>query len=167
MKIFISLFGIVILFFSCAQHNSNSKKIDRAWLDSIVKHSDSTYIKPYYRTDFVTATYYLNKTDSTVCQVMKDSAGIIRQIVITKKEVRTFLGTYYKNGRLQAHLPLDEFGQYHGTGSFYYEDGHLQSTGHFDHGLKTGEWKVFDDKGKLIATDTFDKNGQIIPKQHP
>ena len=167
MKIFIAFFATPILFLSCTQHNSNSKKIDRAWLDSIIKNSDSSYIKPYYRTDFVTAFYYLNKKDSTVCQVMKDSAGIIRQIVIAKKDVRTFFGSYYKNGQLQAHLPLDEFGQYHGTGIFYYDDGSLQSSGGFTHGFKTGHWKIFDEKGKLTATDEFDKNGQIIPQHQP
>lgn len=167
MKIFIPLFGLILLCPGCAQQNSNSKKLDKTWLDSIAKNSDSSYVKPYYRTDFVTAVYYVNKKDSTVCQVMKDSAGIIRQIVMAKKDVRTFFGSYYKNGRLQADLPLDEFGQYHGTGTFYFEDGSVQSSGNFNHGLKTGPWKIFDEKGKLIATDEFDKNGQIIPQHQP
>ena len=103
---------VLIFLFSCEQ-NDNVKKLDKAWLDSIIKHSDSTYTKPYYRTDFVTATYYLNKNDSTVCQLMKDSAGNIRQVIIAKKDTRIFFGSYYKNGQLQADLPLDEFGQYH------------------------------------------------------
>lgn len=153
--------------FSCAQKTGSSKKLDKAWLDSIAKASDSSYVKPYYRTDFVTAQYYINKKDSSVCQLMKDSAGIIRQIIMTKKGVRIFFGSYYKNGRLQADLPLDEFGQYHGTGTFYYEDGSLQSSGNFNHGLKTGDWKVYDEKGKLTATDTFDKNGQLIQNPQP
>jgi antitoxin component YwqK of YwqJK toxin-antitoxin module len=98
---------------------------------------------------------------------MKDSAGIIRQIIIAKKNTRIFFGSYYKNGQLQADLPLDEFGQYHGTGIFYYENGSVQSSGSFNHGLKSGEWKVYDQKGKIMATDSFDKNGQLIPKQLP
>ena len=95
---------------------------------------------------------------------MKDSADSTRQIIIAKNNIRTFFAQYYTNGNLQADLPLDEFGQYHGTGIFYYEDGNLQSQGNFTHGIKTGPWKIYDEKGKLTATDDFDKNGQIIIK---
>lgn len=165
------LFLITITVCSCSQQKNSSlpgaKTIDRSWLDSIIKASDSSYTKPYKRTDFVTAVYYVNKKDSSVCQVMKDSADSIRQIIIAKKDVRTFFAQYYANGNLQADLPLDEFGQYHGTGTFYYENGSVQSSGIFDHGLKNGEWKVYDEKGKITTTDNFDKNGQLIPRQHP
>jgi hypothetical protein len=167
MKILLILSVLISSFFSCTRQNSNSKILAGSFIDSIIKHSDSSYEKPYYRTDFVTATYYLNKKDSTVCQIMKDSSGKIRQIIIAKKNTRLFFGSYYKNGQLQADLPLDAFGQFHGTGSFYYEDGRLQSTGYFNHGLKTGSWKVYDKKGKITATDTFDKNGQLIHPAQP
>lgn len=167
------LFPIAFLFLlvSCSQQNSHSKTVaknlNRNWLDSIIKTSDSSYSRPYKRTDFVTAVYYINNKDSTLSQIMKDSAGIIRQIVIAKKNTRTFFGTYYKNGQLQADLPLDEFGQYHGTGLFYFEDGSIQSRGNYEHGLKTGEWKIYNEKGELIATDMFDKNGQVILQHQP
>ena len=141
---------------------TSTKNMNRAWLDSIIKTSDSTYSKPYKRADFVTAVFYVNKKDSSVCQVMKDSADSIRQIIIAKNNVRTFYGQYYANGGLQAELPLDNFGQYHGTGTFYYEDGKVQSTGSYSHGLKNGEWKVYNEKGEVTATDTYDKNGQQI-----
>lgn len=153
--------------FSCTNKNGNAKILAGSFIDSIIKNSDSSYDKPYYRTDFVTASYYTNKKDSTVCQVMKDSAGIIRQIIIAKKDIRIFLGAYYKNGQLQADLPLDEFGQYHGTGKLYYQNGSLQSSGNFLHGVKTGAWKVYDEKGKETATDNFDQNGNLIPKKQP
>jgi antitoxin component YwqK of YwqJK toxin-antitoxin module len=165
MKIIIPLLCLISCF-GCSQKD-NSKKLDKNWLDSIAKASDSSYSKPYYRSDFVTAQYYINKKDSIVCQLMKDSGGNIRQIIIAKKDIRTFFGQYYTNGNLQADLPLDEFGQFHGTGIFYFENGKVQSSGTFTHGLKTGQWKVFDEKGKTIATDEYDKNGQIIPQQHP
>ena len=131
-------------------------------LDSIVKHSDSSYTKPYYRTDFVTAVYYVNKKDSSICQLMKDSAGVIRQMIVTKKGVSTFFGQFFLNGQLQAKLPLDEFGHYHGPSTYYYKDGSTQSTGDYTHGLKTGQWKNFDEKGTLLSTDTYDQNGQLI-----
>ena len=161
------MFALSLLFLSCSQKKGSSKNLATPFIDSIIKHSDSSYEKPYYRTDFVTASYYVNKKDSTVCQLMKDSAGKIRQIIITKKDVRIFFGSYYKNGQLQAHLPLDEFGQFHGIGHFYQEDGSMQSTGNYTHGFKTGEWKVYDEKGKKTNTDSYDNNGNLVPQKAP
>lgn len=156
-----------ILLFSCKQQSGNTGVLAIPFIDSVIKHSDSSYEKPYYRTDFVTATYHVNRKDSTICQLMKDSAGNIRQVIITKKDSRVFFGLFYTNGQLQANLPLDSFGQYHGTGKFYYENGKLQSTGNYTHGFKTGEWKLYDEKGGLTATDTYDVNGNILPAKAP
>lgn len=168
MKIIFFFATISVLFItSCKQQNVNDKILVTPFIDSVIKKSDSSYQKEYYRSDFVTAQYYVNKKDSTVSQLMKDSAGIIRQIIIAKKDTRIFYGSYYKNGQLQADLPLDAFGQYHGTGKFYYEDGSLQSSGSFLHGFKTGEWKVYDKKGKITATDLYDQNGNLIPQRLP
>lgn len=165
MKIIFPLVALVIFIFSCTQQDGSSKaivkKINRIWLDSIIKNSDSNYIKPYKRTDFVTASFFPNKKDSTVCQVMKDSADSIRQIIIAKNDTRTFFAQFYSNGQLQAELPLDKFGQNHGPTTFYYEDGRVQSTGDYMHGLKNGLWKNFNEKGKLLSTVRYDKNGQI------
>ena len=165
-KIFLLGAVSIVLILGCVDKSkrniTSTKNINRVWLDSIIKNSDSSYSKPYRRPDFVTAVFYVNKKDSSVCQVMKDSANSIRQIIIAKNDVRTFYGQYYPNGGLQAELPLDNFGQYHGTGTFYYEDGSVQSTGTFNHGLKNGEWKVYNEKGAVTATDTYDKNGQQI-----
>lgn len=158
---------LMFLFFSCIQQKSNAKILAGSFIDSIIKHSDSSYEKDYYRTDFVSANYYLNKKDSTLCQLIKDSAGKIRQIIISKKDTRIFFGSYYKNGQLQADLPLDAFGQYHGAGTFFYEDGNLQSTGNYNHGFKTGDWKVYDEKGKVTATDSYDDNGNLVPQKVP
>jgi len=165
-----SIFSCLVLsffLFSCKQQDSNAKILADTFIDSVIKKSDSSYEKSYYRTDFVTAKYYLNKKDSTTCQLMKDSAGKIRQIIITNKNTRIFFGSYYPNGQLQASLPLDKFGQYHGAGKFFYEDGSLQSSGNYLHGVKTGTWKVYDEKGKETATDNFDPNGNLIPPKAP
>ena len=168
MKTIQFFFFVSVLFIiGCKQQDVNAKILANSFIDSIIKISDSNYQKPYYRSDFVSAQYYTNKKDSIVCQLMKDSASSISQVIITKKNIRIFFGSYYKNGQLQANLPLDEFGQYHGTGKFYYDDGSLQSSGNYLHGFKTGQWKVYDKKGAVTATDNFDANGQLIEPQHP
>ncbi|MBL7702531.1 MAG: hypothetical protein JNM14_09785 [Ferruginibacter sp.] len=169
--IFFFVTFLILLAGSCRQKQSNvttnNKILATPFIDSVIKKSDSSYEKKYLRSDFVTAQYYSNKKDSTVCQLMKDSAGLIRQIIIADKNVRIFFGSYYTNGQLQADLPLDSFGQYHGTGKFYYEDGSLQSSGNYTHGFKTGTWKVYDKNGKETNTDNFDQNGNLIPQKMP
>jgi antitoxin component YwqK of YwqJK toxin-antitoxin module len=167
MKKIILLFAVIVSVFGCSQKSGNAKILASHFIDSVIKHSDSTYEKPYFRTDFVKAMYYVNKKDSTICQLMKDSAGSIRQVIIAKKDTRIFFGLYYKNGQLQADLPLDAFGQYHGIGKFFYEDGSLQSSGNYIHGFKTGDWKVYDKKGAVIATDSYDTNGNLLPPKMP
>jgi uncharacterized protein len=162
MKHIIIIFtALVVLIFSCTQQK-RSTKLDKEWLDSIIAKSDSSYTKPYYRTDFVTASYYINKKDSSVCQVMKDSAGLIRQIIIAKKDIRTSFGQYYPNGQLQADLPLDNYGHYHGTATYYFMNGSIQSQGNYSNGLKNGQWKNYDEKGKLVSLEEYDTNGQLV-----
>ena len=149
----------------CLQRDNNTtpdKTVNKAWLDSIITKSDSSYSKAYRRNHFDSAFYYINKKDSSVCQLMKDPSQNIRQIIIARKNVRSFFATYYANGQIQADLPLDEFGQYHGLSTYYYANGRTESTGNYKHGIKTGAWKYFDEKGRLVSTDTYDDNGQAI-----
>ncbi len=170
-KIFLLVILAAIFVFGCVDKSkkniTSTKNINRAWLDSVIKQSDSSYSKPYKRTDFVTTVFYFNKKDSSVCQLMKDSADSIRQIIIAKKDVRTFFAQYFPNGNLQADLPLDAFGQFHGKGIFYNEDGSIQSSGNYVHGLKNGTWTVYDEKGKITATDAYDSNGNLMPQKQP
>lgn len=166
MKFISSVLLLVMVAGACTEPTgkaaANIKKVDTVWLDSIIKASDSTYERPYKRTDFVTAIVYINQKDSTVCQVMKDSANSIRQIILAVKNVRTHFSQYYSNGQLQAELPLDAFGQYHGTAISYYEDGRVRDSGNYTHGFKSGVWKNFDRESKLISADEFDASGQLI-----
>lgn len=162
MKISFFFAVMCCLYFGCASEKKHADKLDKAWLDAIIKQSDTTYTKPYFRTDFVTATYYVNHKDSSTCQVMKDSAGIIRQVIIETKNIRTFFGQYYNNGQLQAWLPLDEFGQYHGEAMLYFPNGSKKSEGAYAHGLKIGSWNNFDEKGSLLSKEEYDNNGGLI-----
>lgn len=162
MRKYFVLLLIAVFLISCSSSNKDLKPGSKEWLNDLIKKSDTTYQKPYFRRDFVTAYYYENRKDSMVCQVMKDSAGVTRQLLVTQKGVRSFYAQYYANGQLQADLPLDTGGQFDGPVTNYYENGEVESKGAYTHGLKTGEWKSYDSTGKLIATDTFDEKGQVI-----
>ncbi len=156
------LLATATLIFSCSIPKKHSTKLDKDWLNSIIEKSDSSYSKPYYRTDFVTATYYINKKDSSVCQIMKDSASLIRQIMITKNEIRTFFGQYYSNGQLQAELPLDNFGHYHGSATYFTKTGTILNKGNYTNGFKSGKWDNYDENGKPISQEEYDSNGQLL-----
>ena len=168
MKSILFFITACVFFYSCSQQNAASttaakKTLDHHWLDSVIKqHSDSTYSKPYKRTDFVTAYWYINKKDTSVCQVMKDSADTVRQVIIAKKNVRIFFAQYFANGQLQATFPLDQFGQYHGATTTYFKNGNIESTGNYLHGLKTGNWKNYNEKAVLVTTDEYNNDGQVV-----
>lgn len=155
MKTVTSIIAAALVFSSC-NNNSIVKGYDKNWLDSIAKSSDTSYTKPYFRTDFVTATYYINNHDSTVCQVMKDSFQTVRQIILTQKGIRKYYQRFFKNGRPEATFSLDQNGQVHGPVINYYEKGTIESQGNYLHGVKTGIWESFDSSGKRISTEKFD-----------
>jgi len=172
MKQFVILLSVAFVFFSCSQKTSENKVpahvplsiAVQGMLDSIIKTSDTTYTKPYKRTDFVWATYYADTVNKTVCQIMKDSSLQIRQIIVSKKNVRTFFAQYYSNGQIIDSLPLDELGQYHGASVSYYESGQKKNDGSYSHGFRTGKWNNYDESGKLVSTDEYDANGARVNK---
>ena len=160
------VFILIIFCFGCSRHKPvvpEIIKVDKQWLDSIKRKSDTSWVKPYRNNEFVTAEYYIDKKDSIVTQLMKDTGGTIRQINIARYDlVRLFFGEYYANGQLKASLPLDSMGKNDGWGKFYYENGQVKSEGLFRHGLFSGTWKNYDEKGRSTTTDEYDANGQLI-----
>lgn len=155
--LFLSLCAV---FFSCANPDKSQwlKRVDPAIMDSLAKHSDSTWSKNYNRSDFVTARYYRNQKDSSLTQIMTDSANGIRQVITTVRGVRTFYAGYYPNGQLMADYKLDNYGKYHGDVTTYYENGLVKSTGKYSHGSYDGVWKEYDINGKVSNVVTYRTN---------
>ena len=153
----------VFIFLSCRNNNVCSRlTVDDNLLDSVKKKSDTSYTKRYRNKEFAVAEYYINRKDTTVCQLMKDTTNQIRQIIIAKKDVKLYTAEYYSNGQLKAHLPLDEAGRVSGEGEFYFENGCVRSKGSFHHGLYYGEWKNYNETGETASRDEYDSNGQLI-----
>ena len=132
-------------------------------LDSTARNSDSFYVKSYKRPDFVTAEYYVFRKDSALTQVMRDSAKQIRQVISTRKNIRTYFAQYYENGQIMATLSFDTNGQNHGPAIYYYSNGSIKSSGNYNHGLSTGTWQEFDDAG-VVTKLKYDTNGVRIPQ---
>lgn len=143
-------------------------RVNYNFLDSVMKASDTSYSKKYGTTRFNKAFYFVNTNDSTLCQVMKDTADSVRQVIITTKHIRSYYAEYYPNGQLIAKLPLDSMGQYDGAALYYYQDGQVESAGEYKRGFKTGDWKNYNEQGMLVNTGKYDTNGQVyqtIPAQ--
>ncbi|MEO6670284.1 MAG: hypothetical protein ABIN36_12455 [Ferruginibacter sp.] len=167
MKIIIVLFVWIniLLLFGCentAPVSKHRSTVDMKMLDSIRKNSDSTYSELYGRNDFVTAEYFISKKDSTTTQVMSDSSKIIRQVIIAKNKRRIYFTQFYANGQLMFKNHLDDYGQFNGESSSFYESGRLKRTGIYKNGFYHGNWKNYDENGKYISTDEYDGNGQEV-----
>lgn len=162
------LFFLMFVFFSCTQKHRVETFItfDRAFLDSIKAKSDTGFIKHYRNTDFVTAEYFVNRKDSTVCQLMKDSAGHIRQILVAAKKTKLFGAEYYKNGQLVAFLPLSADGKYNGAATYYYESGIIKSKGSYLDGFHVGRWNNYSGEGNLISTELYNGNGVLVKTEN-
>ncbi|HMU45517.1 MAG TPA: hypothetical protein PKC72_04065 [Chitinophagaceae bacterium] len=139
-----------------------NNKLNNSWLEKIIRNSDSTHTKPYFRREFVTASYYINKKDSTLCQVMRDSSEKVRQVIITKNDIRTFFSQYYPNGQAVFINHLKEDGKFEGDAVNYYLNGKVKSKGEYHDGLYSGVWEYYDENGRLIRKEEYDSNGQRI-----
>ena len=157
---------VLLLLLSCRQpQNAGFRKlatVDLELFDSLKKESDSIYSRPYLASGFSQAEYIINKKDSCITQVMKDSSGKIRQVIISKNRIRIYTAQYYANGQLKGSYALDKFGQYHNAAEEYFENGFVRESGFYTSGLRTGIWKVYDSSGLCIFSKKYDKNGQVI-----
>ncbi len=164
MKLLIIIANGIFLFGCASKDNASHKlvSVNHQWLDSIRQSGDTSYVKKYGTLKFANAEYFINRKDAIICQVMKDSSDSVRQIIITKNSRRNYFAEYYPNGQLIAQLPLDSFGQYHGSSKYYYQNGIIESVGDYKNGLKTGIWNNYDASGKLNSISEYDANGRVI-----
>lgn len=164
--IIIIVISILLVAAGCKEKSNKQpfagNKLNKSWLQDIISDSDSSYSKRYFRRDFATASYYINKSNSTLTQVMRDSLQQVRQVIMEKKEVRTFYAQFYPNGQVVAIVSLDAQGQYDGEATVFYPDGQVKSKGRYLHGLYNGVWETYNEQGRLILKEEFGNNGQLL-----
>lgn len=160
MKYFLSA---LIILASCSSKRTVTKiTFDQHLLDSVKRKADTSYSKRYRTEEFTTADYYVNRKDTSVCQVMKDDSGRVRQVIMARKAIRLYTAEYFSNGQLKAKLNFDSLGRLSGPCVYYYESGMVKSEGGFQAGIYTGEWKNYKENGKLERKDQFDSSGALI-----
>ena len=157
---------VLLLATACKQDDDqqafSGNKLNKAWLHRLIARSDSSYTKPYFRRDFATASYYINKKDSTLAQVMRDSSDRVRQVIIETKGVRSFSAQFYPTGYAVAMAGLDSRGQLHGKATVLYPDGRVKSSGQYENGFHSGVWKTYDENGKLVLEEEYGTQGQTL-----
>jgi len=136
--------------------------VSKAMLDSVKQKADTSFSKKYRTEEFAQADYYVNRRDSTYCQIMKDTGGTIRQVIMAKKDIRFFTAEYFDNGQLKAKLPFDGNGKFDGQAEYYFENGCVRSSGSFVHGFFHGDWKNYNENGNLISIDSYNESGELI-----
>lgn len=164
MKLLLIVF-ICLFISSCASNEKKTQQpltgVNYHLLDSIKGLADTTYAKKYGTIKFANAVYFINRKDSTVCQVMKDTADSIRQIIVTQKGKRSYFEEYYPNGQQVAFFQFDSLGQYNDSAKYFYENGLLESAGQYKNGFKTGSWLNYNAQGMLISTNEYDSNDYV------
>ncbi|HCS20811.1 MAG TPA: hypothetical protein DIW47_09670 [Bacteroidetes bacterium] len=75
---------------------------------------------------------------------------------------------YYQNGNLEEEIDFTDYINYQGqvTKKEYFESGKIRSELHWKDGLKDGEWKEYDESGKLIKTLIYKRDKLKKTKTH-
>lgn len=124
-------------------------KLDSGLVQDIMATSDKPMVDTPRRKDFYYIEHYLNKSDSTVSRILKDSLGHIVGINQTRKGIRLFVAEYYPNGQIKGKLTIDGKGNFNVPVTYYYQDGRIRSVGNFGDMVPVGIWKDYDSNGYL------------------
>lgn len=96
-------------------------------------------------------------------EVITDKSKAKYYRLTTEENGLYHLKDYYLNGVIQMdgfsknNDPNDEI--YEGKVSWYYEDGKLYQTANYKDGVLTGEFKSYDQMGRLLSNYTYDEKG--------
>ncbi len=126
-------------------------RLDKERVSEIISAGDLQTVDTLKRSDFYYREVYKDKTDETITTIWLDSLRNIVGVNQKKKNgVFIFVGEYYSNGQIRGTVPLNSEGNVTGPVVYYYEDGKVSRSGYLKNGIKVGEWKNFDESGKLI-----------------
>jgi hypothetical protein len=146
----------LILFIACdspSRSRIEIYKIDSIRLKHVWEADHSPTIDTLRRSDFYTKERYINKRDSIVTVLLKDSIRHIVGIRQTKNDINIFVCEYYPNGQAKGKINLTDSGTSAGLATYYYEDGRIRAQGNLKDGIEVGTWKEYDNQGVPIKTD--------------
>jgi hypothetical protein len=157
--------GLLLMLVHCKQSQRSVIeviKFDNQIIVDLQKGSDTTYTEYTGQYESYLAEYYVNRSDSVITKILKDSFENVVGLHVSKNDHLLVVAEYHRNGQLKGKLPEKIKGKYNGQARYYFEDGRVRAEGQFHNGLWSGEWKNYDEKGHLVSIDDFGA-GNINP----
>lgn len=68
---------------------------------------------------------------------------------------------FYDNGQRIFRLNIGADGRAEGPARFYFSNGRVREDGRFSEGLRKGIWRLYNEQGKLIRTQEYDRYGRL------
>ena len=156
MRSFYCALMITLIISSCGENNNTEKKsVDLALIDSLKKTADTSFYKELLTEDFAAASYYGNRKDSVLMQIMKGSDSSIKQIIVTKNDRRIYYAQFYDNGQQKALYNFDGYGTNDGASSEFHENGQVKEMGIYNAGYRIGEWTFYDSLGNEVEKKKY------------
>ncbi|HEY4334520.1 MAG TPA: hypothetical protein VGM89_01445 [Puia sp.] len=147
---FLLIVGIAAM--SCHKAGPDFKfgKLDTNMLNKVISRSeliDRTVLRPDH------LRIYLNRSNGIKTYITRNDSGWIEMIEQTRKEISLFESEYYSNGQQTGDFPRGSNGMLTGPATYYYRDGKISCTGKWKDWGQVGEWKYYDENGKLTKTE--------------
>lgn len=124
-------------------------RLDIAAVKTVLDESVLMKLDTPARHDFYFVGEYLNKDDSLITTILRDSLGNIVGLNQRSKGATIFASEYYANGQEKGDVPFTRDGKLTGKAVYYYENGKIRSSGRLANGIRVGEWKEYDEDGNL------------------
>ena len=153
MKQLSILIMITMFSFSCSRNKHidlSGIRLDKEKIREIISVSNPPTIDTPGRKDFFFIEDYTDKTDGTITRILLDSLRNIVGVNQRRNGITIFAAEYYINGQIRGTTTVSSEGNITGPAVYYYEDGKISSSGYLKDGVQVGEWKKFDESGKLM-----------------
>ena len=93
------------------------------------------------------------------------STYYIRDQVLNVSSIKlgnlTEIGIDSKTGKMSYYWTFDTLKREDGSDLSFHENGEVKSFGHYEKGIRVGEWFYYDDKGCLLLIEYY-KNGTLV-----
>ncbi len=81
----------------------------------------------------------------------------VQRAKITYRDDKKFglAQTFYPNGQLQSRGAYNEFEKEQGPWQYFYENGAIHKSGHFENGKRAKTWKEYEASGEMVKEDQY------------
>jgi hypothetical protein len=157
----------ILLLLSCRHYQPSRLKmgkLDTAGVNAIIREGVVLKMDTPARKDFYYVSDYKDTIDGSLTRILRDSLKNVVGINQTRNGTKIFVAEYFTNGQQRGDIPINEEGNMTGMATYYYENGHIKSTGRLEDGIKVGKWENYDETGNLEENPAIDSTvSQSLP----